>query len=110
MDCGATILGGDAIHVPANDPNICASGRTPCLAYVGVTSAANASFSLLFSLETTERATSLVDGAAITDAVPSAGSYRFYTFRVAADVSQYIYMHIYIYIYLFIRKNIHVYT
>jgi len=87
VDCGATIYGGDAIHIPSGDSSICGGGATPCLGYIGVTSADNTTYTLLASTGTADRATPLVDGVGVSDAVQAAGGYRYYTVRVSPDVS-----------------------
>lgn len=76
VDCGMTISGGDAIHIPAGDPDTCAGTPPPCLAYIGVTSAENTSFTLLVSTDASDRPTRLVDGVAVAGAVTAAGNYR----------------------------------
>jgi hypothetical protein len=76
VNCGMTISGGDAIHIPANDLGICAGTPPPCLAYIGVTSAYNTTFTLLISSDASDRLTRLVDGVAVSAAITAAGDYR----------------------------------
>jgi len=87
VDCGNSIMHGDAIHIPSGEA---ACPRWPCLAYIGVYGAANTTFTLLMTEEDNERRdVTLLEGVETRQFLPHAGSYAYFKYFASSTVTSF---------------------
>ena len=93
VDCGNTIQGGDAIHIPAKDARLCRDANGlytfPCFAFIGVYGSEASVFTISQTFADDERPVALVDGVEQAVSLKHAGEYAYFSFSVGLTVKSF---------------------
>ena len=84
VDCGNTIVNGDAVSIRRGDPNFCPNRVGTCIVHIGVFGARQSSFTALVTTSDagTDTAVMLLDAQPIDHTIAEVGHYAYFNFKV----------------------------